>query len=150
MKGLVKKVVIPLKLVLEFPIYRKPTKKLNQLIEQLAQLRIGSVQYETDKHLFRFRSSFSTPSFSISDNYFKNPKTNEVEFERFRKFRSALNLIIAVTSCDETNVNISIIECPNEITTQTGIYANLTLTVSSTSINQFKKITDHLSLLDLS
>lgn len=136
--------------MLEFPIYRKPTKKFNQLVERLAQLRMGSVWHDVDEHLLKFNSFNSSACFTITDSYFKNPKTDEVEFERFCKFRSALNLIIAVTSLEETKTEVSIIDCPDELIRENGIYANLTLTVSSTSLEQFKRITNHLELLNLS
>ena len=145
-----KKVDLPLKLVLELPIYRKPTKKLKYLAKCLSQLRMGFVAYDDKENLFRFKSADGSNHFAITDSYFKNPQTGKVEFEQFSKFRSTLNLIIAVASSEETDVKISIIDCSDEITSTSGIYANLTLSVTSNSPEQFRKITSHLKLLDLS
>ena len=136
---------LPMKLVIEVPVYRRTTKKLLTLVEKLGQGRIGHVQYNVTEENFEFTSVYPRYHFNISDSYFRNPN-GKVEFERFRNFRSAFNLIIAVSN-DETDVEVSLIENDEETIKENGIYSNITLTIFTTSMVQFKKIAQHLELL---
>ena len=135
-----------MKLIIEVPVYRKTTKKLLALVEKLGQGRIGKINHNESGKTFEFSSLASNSKFNISDSYFRNPNSSEVEFKRFKDFRSVLNLIIAVSN-EETNIEVSLIENSDEIINEPGIYSNITLSVSTTSTLQFNRIAQHLDLL---
>ena len=136
-----------MKLVIEVPVYRKPSRKLEEMVNRLAECRVGKVKYNREENTFDFESFNPKSTFRISEVYFKNPD-GQVEFEKFRKFRSVLNLIISVIDEDVTELSLELINCPEETIKNTGVHSNITLTLTTTSVAFFTQITQHLELLD--
>ena len=138
---------LPMKLVIEVPVYRKPSRKLEEMVNRLAECRVGKVKYNREENTFDFESFNPKSTFRISEVYFKNPD-GQVEFEKFRKFRSVLNLIISVIDEDATELSLELINCPEDTIKNTGVHSNITLTLTTTSVAFFTQITQHLELLD--
>ena len=139
---------LPMKFVVEVSVYRKTSKKLLTLVERLGQFRIGRVNYNEKEETIEFASLSPYQTFNISEAYFRN-RNEEVEFKGLQNFRSVLNLIIAIADND-TDFDVSLEENSDEEIAETGIYSKITLSISTTSILQFQRILQHLSLLGLS